>query len=75
MIPELQPGWVVQIRPDTDTVFGGCFLTVESVRPWGVTGYVTVPTKDGAQQAPYRCRHEAYQPVGVAAWITETDAA
>jgi hypothetical protein len=71
---EIQPGAIVQIHPGADTVFGGCFLTVETVRHWGVTGYVMIPDGEGPTKAMYRCRHEDYVPVGRAQWLAESDA-
>src|SRR4029077_10767627 len=59
-------GDIVQIKegPDSDPVFGGCLMTVEEVRDWGATGYVSMPTQDGTRRAYYRCNNEAMVLVG-----------
>jgi hypothetical protein len=42
-------GTVVQIDPEADEGFGGCFLTVRAVRSWGVDGTVKVPSQTDIQ--------------------------
>jgi hypothetical protein len=43
-------------------------MTVEGVKSWGVTGYVTVPDKEKAKAAFYRCAHENFLVIGRAGW-------
>jgi|HubBroStandDraft_3_1064219.scaffolds.fasta_scaffold04924_7 hypothetical protein len=61
---------VVQIDPAHDEVFGGCFLIVTEVKPWGVQGYVQVP---GKGQAYYRCEYENCHLIGRAEWIANRE--
>ncbi len=62
-------GDVVQINPDYDPRFAGCFLVVEELKPgWnGVQGYVQVPGKEG--RAYYRVAGDNFCRIGQAAWI------
>ena len=46
MSQDVVVGDVVQINPDSDEVFGGCFLVVEEVNSWGFQGYCDMPGKD-----------------------------
>lgn len=55
---------IVQIKPETDPVFGSCMLTVLKVKAWGVQGYVSVPTSEGVREAYYRCKHTDYVNTG-----------
>lgn len=64
---ELKVGDVVQIDPEHDSDFGGCFMQVTEPKPWGAQGAVSVPGKDGL--AYYRCKFEDMEYVGKATWI------
>ena len=70
---------VVQLDPsNTDQAFGGCFLIVEEVADWGVSGYVPAlrlalgdqQHKNGAI-APFRAKKGTYSVIGKAQWILE----
>jgi len=67
----VRPGDVVQIDPDHDERFGGCFLVVSAVKPWGVQGYVSIPDAGRAARAYYRLKREAMVRVGSAEWVVE----
>jgi hypothetical protein len=51
---ELQPGDVVQLRPDTDVVFGGMMLRVTRVTKWSIEGYLLSPHRCGSKEAWHR---------------------
>jgi hypothetical protein len=61
--PEVQPGDVIQLKPDADLVFGGCLFQVTEVAPWGVQGFVQIP---GRGDAFYRARWADFARVGIA---------
>lgn len=44
---KISAGDVVQINPDHDLHFGGCFMVVTEVRNWGLIGYVKPPGTSG----------------------------
>jgi hypothetical protein len=62
----VQPGDVVQIRPEHNPVFGGCVMIVEKVMHWGVSGYVDPP---GHAWFPFRCPHGDFAVIGRAHWV------
>lgn len=62
-------GDVVQIDPEHDSKFGGCFMIVTDYKGWGAVGYVQVPGVNGGQ-AYYRCPNEAMKKIGRAEWVT-----
>jgi hypothetical protein len=68
---EVKPGDVVQIDPNHDITFGGCFLQVTEVRAWGVIGFVAIPKEKGQPpaRAYYRCPWDGLHPVGRAEWL------
>lgn len=61
-------GDVVQIKPHDGKNFGGCFMVVEEVRPWGLTGYCQVPGRGVAY-----CRVETadHHRIGRAEWLLD----
>lgn len=63
---------VLQIDPEHDPVFGGCFMIVTEVKPWGVQGYVQIPGEKGGQ-AYYRCNYEHLFFIGRAEWIANRE--
>ena len=65
-------GDVVQINPDSDEVFGGCFLIVEEVKPWGFQGYCDMPGHDRGI-FHYRVKREDCSRVGAAFWTDKDD--
>ena len=67
-------GDVVQIDPEHDDRFGGCFLIVTEVRSWGAIGYVRVPGED-AGDAFYRVPWEHCHQIGRAEWVRADDLA
>lgn len=56
---------VVQIDPNSDDTFGGCYMTITEPKPWGAQGYVQIP---GGGQAYYRCKTENMHHIGFAEW-------
>lgn len=64
---KLEVGDVVQIDPEFDDVFGGCFMTVTEPKSWGAQGYVK-PLKREQGLAYYRCEFENMEFVGKAIW-------
>lgn len=65
----MRPGDVVQINPEHDTRFGGCFLLITEVKSWGVQGFVQIPTSDGFNRAYYRVPFDQIEHIGTANWI------
>lgn len=63
----IQVGSVVQIDPEHDPKFGGCFMVVDELKSWGVQGYVQIPGHRGGQ-AYYRCPFESMAFIGQAEW-------
>lgn len=59
-------GDVVQIDPEHDPRFGGCFMVVTDPETWGATGFVQIP---GGGQAYYRCPSEHLHLIGRAEWV------
>ena len=73
MSQDVVVGDVVQINPDNDEVFGGCFLVVEEVKSWGFQGYCSMPGKDGGV-FHHRVKREDCSRVGPAFWkLTEDE--
>lgn len=64
---DLQVGEVVQINPETQDLFGGCFMVVTEPKSFGAQGYVTVPHADGPRQAYFRCKFEDMETLDVTA--------
>ena len=69
---DLKKGDVVQIDPEHDEVFGGCFMIVTEPKSWGAQGYVP-SLSDGFSVAYYRCKREHLAKVGKAEWMIEED--
>ena len=68
--PIASVGDVIQIDPNHDERFGGCFGIVEAVKSWGCSLVACpVPGGDGSI-AYYRVAHGRYEVIGRAAWIT-----
>lgn len=63
---DLQVGDVVQIDPEHDNRFGGCFMQITEVKSWGVQGFVKTP---GQGDAYYRCEYEQMHKIGAAEWM------
>lgn len=59
-------GDVVQIDPDSGPVYGGCLLTIDELLGWGVSGFVTVPSAEGAKLHQYRAESKDIVRVGAA---------
>jgi len=64
----LSVGDVVQIDPEYDEIFGGCFMVITEVKPWGLQGYFDSPGVDGL--AFYRVKHENVSKIGPAVWLS-----
>jgi len=71
MLPiTLKIGDVVQISPDYDPMFGGCFMQVTEPKSWGAQGFVTAPAKEQPSYF-YRCKFENMELIGEAVWIQD----
>lgn len=66
---ELEIGDVVQIKPEHDDRFGGCFMMVTEPKNWGAQGFVFVLGSSQAKRAYYRCKFENMEFIGKAAWV------
>lgn len=73
----VQHGDVLQINPEWEVnrAFAGCFVVVDGVRAWGVTGYVQclgASRSEPGTVAPIRVEWADLEPTGgKAAWIAE----
>lgn len=63
-------GDVVQISPELDSKFPGCFMVVTEVRWWGVQGYIELPGELRGK-AYFRCELKNYAVIGRTKWETE----
>ena len=61
-------GDVVQISPEYDQKFGGCFLLVTEPKVFGAQGFVQIPASG---QAFYRCKFENMEYIGKAEWAPD----
>ena len=66
-----RPGDVIQIDPEHDETFGGCFATIDEVASWGCKCHFQVPGKEGV--AHYRAAHGHFKVIGVAEWKLEEE--
>lgn len=68
---KLHFGDVVQISPESDTAFGGCFMLVTEPKSWGALGFVSLPTERGKLPDEGHCRvaFEDMELVGTAPWV------
>ena len=73
---DLQRGDVVQIAPNAENAFGGCFMLVTEPKSWGAQGFVAVPERRGVPpaEAYVRAEWEQMEYVGRAAWEPRDDA-
>jgi hypothetical protein len=75
------PGSVVQLNPETvkNKAFSACFMTVDEVRTWGVTGYIQpIGEKNGEPatgQAWYRANWDEFDLIGTAHFVLASTAA
>lgn len=68
---ELKIHDVVQIDPEHDPMFGGCFMVVTEPKSWGAQGAVLGPGYNGLNGtgiAYYRCKFENMHYIGKAEW-------
>ncbi len=67
----LRAGDVVQLNPEADSTFGGCFMLVGIVRSGGIRCKVIPPNASGALGSwiPYRAQLEDLSFIGRAAWV------
>jgi hypothetical protein len=64
----LAAGDVVQLAPDcTNPALAACFMVVEEVRDWGVTGYI--PSCNG--RIYYREANGRFHRIGAAEWLVK----
>jgi hypothetical protein len=69
---KLMVGEVVQLDPESSTMFGGCFMVVTEPKPWGAQGYIQAFGTDEATggQAYYRAKWAKMEPTGgMAVWV------
>ena len=77
---------VIQVNPEHDTRFGGCFMVVTKLTPDGAYGYIEIPPgakvvgKEGIEdldidmyRAFYICPYDQCVKVGVAEWVPEEE--
>lgn len=64
---KLYQGAVVQIDPEHDPRFAGCFMLVTEPKSFGAMGFIQVPGDEGGQ-AYYRCPSKAMALIGGAMW-------
>ncbi len=64
---ELEVGDVVQISPEHDEMFGGCFMIVSEPKAFGAMGYVHSPSVKG--DAYYRCAFANMELIGKAVFV------
>ncbi|NCU32880.1 MAG: hypothetical protein EOM23_08120, partial [Candidatus Moranbacteria bacterium] len=68
---ELKIGDVVQIAPEHDDKFGGCFMVVSKVYEFGAQGDFPTPGKNGLVY--YWCPFSAMELIGHAEWINDQE--
>ncbi len=68
---EIKAGDVVQISPDTESAFAGCFMYVTEPKSWGAQGFISCPVARGTLpgSAYYRAQWAEMEPVGKAAFV------
>lgn len=71
MTKNLRVGDLVQIDPEHDPLFGGCFMVVTEPKEWGAMGYCVGPEKGGKALYYYRVKHEKMVLIGRAEWMCE----
>ena len=60
---------VVQISPEVESKFRGCFMLVTEVKKWGVQGFIAVPTgPEMPGRAYYRAEFTEVVRIGIAEW-------
>lgn len=59
---------VVQVNPDLNGNFGGCFGVVTDVRSWGVMIMIPIPDSGGIKQSFLRCDWDEFEAVGKTVW-------
>ena len=78
---------VIQINPEHDTRFGGCFMVVTKLTPDGAYGYIEIPpgakvVKDGGKlydlgvdvyRAFYICPYDQCVKIGDAEWVPQEE--
>lgn len=64
----LAVGDVVQIDPNHDDCFGGCFMVITEPKSFGAQGYVSIPGERGL--AYYRCPWAGMHKIGKAEWVS-----
>ena len=67
----IEVGDVVQIAPDSDSSFRGCFMLVTEVKSWGAQGFVAMPQARGELpgEAYFRCKWAEMERIGKAMWL------
>lgn len=70
---ELKPGDVVQLAPEGDHAFWGCFMMITEPKSWGAQGFICMPEKRGEVpgSAYFRAKWEQMEFVGRAAWVPQ----
>lgn len=69
----LQPGDIVQIKPESESAFAGCLMIVSEPKNFGAQGYIFMPTERGKPpgRAYYRAKWSEIEWVGFAHWTLE----
>jgi hypothetical protein len=73
---QLSHGDVVQITPESESAFAGCFMLVTEPKVWGAQGFIAMPLERGKLpgSAYYRAKFEDIEFVGRATWAPPKDA-
>ena len=71
---QLAVGDVVQLSPEKNGCFGGCFAQVTEVKSWGIQGFVCVPgaVHDPPGHAFIRVKWDDFAYIGPAIWLRST---
>ena len=70
-VEKAEVGFIYQIKPEHDSVFGGCLMITTDPKPWGAQGYFDIP---GKGRAYYRCKFENMEHCGVAPLVFDLEA-
>ncbi len=68
---EWEVGDLLQIDPEHDEIFGGCFMVVTEPKGWGAQGYFAAPGEKGL--AYYRVNFLNAVKVGRAEWVFDRE--
>lgn len=61
---QIKLGDVVQVNPDANLAFGGCFITVAELLGFGVRGFASVPSPNGSKPYHFRVESKNFRRIG-----------